>query len=791
MAIETNCFGIDGLDSLSTTYKLFRVAGLRKEGPEYYGNFQRLVRQLSYDLRTPVTTHLVGDENFLCIPADSNSPPKQVVLVGVVANLVETGDVIELDFKATRPEYNPLRLRFLQFVLQGMLWQDSRLWQPGAGKPFFFKNPEKELGEIELYEGFSIRATLHPEGDYGLVIDLRRKLVSKSPLSTMATRKRINALKGRSCVYKMGNSWFEVTLDGLVDVSIGTPSIPLRGEAVSLIDYLHQNSPKPVPSSIANLQPDGTAIHYRTTGPQQRSAPADLCFLVEDTHSEIGARHQNKTVIDPRDRYHQLNRLVKMFLKRVQVGNVVLSVSEQAGRTYAKPFRVPTLKFGNNRKLSLNRNESDSKSALEKYGRGRLVLLKDKNGGFLDQSLLDRQYLILPRSVANSCGTQFTRDLTKCVDELYPSGGGYNPVVLVFDDLNFSRDFAGQSHAIKLAVGDTMIKPGYALVMIHQYDRRPRSADQLAAWTVKKFPELFGLHAAVIHSDVARNSYTGDTHQGNTRYVVKHRERKRLLGYLRNVVLNKILLTNGKWPFVLDTPLNADIVIGIDVKSNTAAFVLLANGGTTVRFSTSSSRQKEQLLKDQVSKYVFEIVKNESTYFHDLPKRIVVHRDGRAWPAEIEGLKKACTDLAFHGHLDKEWQLTVLEIDKTERAPLRLFDVNPSSYNQGIDVENPLVGNWIQTDQDEGYVCTTGSPFRIPGTSNPLHIRRASGEMKIEHCLADVFSLSCLTWTRPEGATRLPISIKLCDRVLFDVAAEFDQDAIEFADTVLQGETAS
>ena len=102
-----------------------------------------------------------------------------------------------------------------------------------------------------------------------------------------------------------------------------------------------------------------------------------------------------------------------------------------------------------------------------------------------------------------------------------------------------------------------------------------------------------------------------------------------------------------------------------------------------------------------------------------------------------------------------------------------------------------MVGNWVQTAPDEGYVCTTGHPFPIPGTCKPLHIRRATGDMSIKHCLSDVFSLSCLTWTRPEGAMRLPISIKLCDRNLFDEAAEYDQDAIEFESVRLQKEVAA
>ena len=290
---------------------------------------------------------------------------------------------------------------------------------------------------------------------------------------------------------------------------------------------------------------------------------------------------------------------------------------------------------------------------------------------------------------------------------------------------------------------------------------------------------------------MTKESYTSATHKDGTQYFVKSHARNRLSGYLRNVVLNKILLTNGKWPFVLKNSLYANVVIGIDVKSNTAAFALIADGGKIVRFSTSSSRQKEQLLKAQVREYVTDIIREEGHYFQQLPKQIVIHRDGRAWSTEIEGLKEACRTLASERRLDEEWQLSIVEINKTAPAPLRLFDVDTSISEQGTNVENPLVGNWIQTGEDEGYICTTGRPFPMPGTSKPLHIKRVAGEMPIEHCLADVFSLSCLTWTRPEGATRLPISIKLCDRILFDEASEYDHDALEFANVHLQEETAS
>ena len=374
MSIETNCFRIDGLDTLSAEYRLYKIAGLRRDGPDYYSNVQRLVRRLSFQMKAPVTTYDAGGETFLVVPTESGDPPDHIMLVGVVAVLKDAGDVIDLDFTEAHPEFNPVRLRFLQFIFQGTLWKDSRLWQPGSGQPFFFLKPTKQLGEIDLYEGFAMRTALHPEGGFGLVVDLKRKLVSRPPLLARARREQINALKGRSCVYKMGHNWFEVTLAGLADLSIGTPSIPLEGEAVSLIDYLHRKSRKPVPASIANLSPDGAAIYYRTNGPEQRSAPAALCHLVEDTHSREGARHQHETVINPQDRHPQINQIVKTFLRQVSVRDVNFSVSEEAGSTRGRNrSQPPDLRFGNDKTLSFDRSESNAGSALKDYGRSRLM----------------------------------------------------------------------------------------------------------------------------------------------------------------------------------------------------------------------------------------------------------------------------------------------------------------------------------------------------------------------------------------------------------------------------------
>lgn len=788
MSIETNCFRIHGLEKLNTKYRMYQIAGLHRDSPEYYSNRQKIIRDLSIEMKAPVTIYDTNNEAFLVVPAGFGVPPDRVRLVGTVALFRDTGDELDLDFTSDCFEINPVRLRFLQFVFQTPLRQNPHLWLPRAGKPFFFKKPKEQFDGLDLYEGFAIRVAPHPEDGFGLIVDLRHRLVSRIPLPVFPTREQINALKGRSCLYKMGHSWFEISLDGLADIKVGEPSIPLNGEVVSLMDYLRAKYSNHVPASIANLNPEGAAIYYRANGQNQRSAPAVLCNLVEDTHSREGAKYQRETIIDPQARHHQINRLVKMFLNKVAVGDVILSVSEQAGRTKTKSFLPPDLRFGNNAVLSAENKNCDVHAAISAYGQNRLTLLKDSKVGFFEQSPLDRQYLLLPRSVADSYGPLFLRALSKQVDGFFPKGGGYNPKIIVYDDLNGTQNFVGQSHAIREAVERANVYSGYVLVMVHRYDRRPRSTDQLEAWITKEFPVLFRLIASVIHTDVPGKSYADETQDGRKCYVVKSAERSRFSGYLRNVALNKILLTNGKWPFILDTPMYADVVIGIDVKNNTAAFTLIADGGKIVRFSTSSSRQKEQLLKDQVKKCVIEIMEKESLNFNRSPRQIVIHRDGRAWPAEIKGLNEACEHLATEGCLDQDWQLTVVEVSKSAPAPLRLFNAKKSTNDHGCFVTNPIIGTWINTTIDEGYVCNTGQPFRIPGTSKPLHIRRAEGNMPIEHCLFDVFALSCLTWPQPEGVMRLPISIKLCDRNLFDEATEYDEDAIEFANSNFEGE---
>ena len=53
-------------------------------------------------------------------------------------------------------------------------------------------------------------------------------------------------------------------------------------------------------------------------------------------------------------------------------------------------------------------------------------------------------------------------------------------------------------------------------------------------------------------------------------------------------------------------------------------------------------------------------------------------------------------------------------------------------------------------------------------------------DRSIEKVLQDVFYLACLTWTKIDDCLRLPISIKMGDIRLREIAGEYDSDALRF-----------
>lgn len=774
MDIESNIYPILNLDDLALRYDTYRVRNLRRDQDEYFQNRDSLVRDLSFRLKVPVQIIEREGEPYIVVPGDVGDVPQKFPLVRTYVYLDKVENGVPLDFSIRNPENDAICLRFVQFMMQAPLFRNNRLWQPSSGMGFFEKVPADEADGIGRYRGFAARATVAPSGRIGLCVDVHSKYVRLASLPLHLSRLTFRPFQGQRCVYRYGHQWYEIKIETFSDLNVSEEQIRTPEGPVSLLEFIARESRKPLPSELASLPHDASVIRYRNNRGEDRAAPSGLCSLVCDTQEN--ALHQ-KAILPPHIRRRQSGHFVAEYLTNLRFNDIAIRVSNAPERIERKFFPIPDFEFGNGRRLSVQGTPGASQVGLDNLGRKRLDFLRDDQAGFYVKDKFRRQYLIVPQSVWESWGAQFVGDLKQAVDGLYPEGGGYNPDVIVYKDRS-PRTYRDQGKAILNAVGERFMEPAYALVMLHPIERKEREHDLLAAMVIREL-RAKDIYAAVNHSGMGERSYVMVSEKdGTPRYKVRDDQRGRFMGYLRNVSLNKVLLTNNFWPFVLASPLHAEVTVGIDVKNQTAGFTVIGQNGSFIRSFCHTSRQKEKLLKAQVLTHIAEIIRGEHIRLGRPIKSVVIHRDGRCFQSEMDGASAAIEKLKGEGVVALDGTLTILEISKSAPVRLRLFDVQRTHGAEEF-VQNPQVGLYTII-RNEGFLCSTGRAFMRRGTVQPLHVRCVQEGIPFEQALEDVYALTTLTWTRPEDCSRYPVTIKLTDRWLGEDASEFDEDALRY-----------
>ncbi|MEN4012456.1 MAG: hypothetical protein ROW48_10510 [Bellilinea sp.] len=778
--LETNIFPITNLCDLTSEYKLFEIKGLIKAQNEYYQNRQLIIEKLSYQLKNPVTVIERNGDPYLVVLNDGKEPPQHLALVRTTVTFVQLPGIHKLDYSIRSDENDTICLRFLDFLIQAPLYSNKELWQPGAGQPFFTKSPDDKntLGSFQKYSGFAVRATITPNGGLGFCIDVASKIINKTPLPSNLTQDGFAKWKNKHAIYHYGYNWYDIQMVGLGDQDVSSYPITVNGKTVSLIEFVAQDCQKPIPLELAQVKHDSSVVLYMNNRGEPRAAISSLCYpVITSVDNFAGNQHKN-SIMPPHIRRSLIHDFVKCHLRGIKFGNVILKLSDKPVSIEQQLFVMPDFLFGNSTVLSVRGSHGTKHVSLDDLGNRRMAFLRDPQVGVFNKDPLDRQYLILPQSVEDSFGQRFCKDLQETFKQLFPDL--YDPIVVTYND-RVPKTFARQGNAILQAVQTNCQKPGYAIVMIHHNDdRQEREEDQLAAMVIAELRKRFDITASVIHSQVGQESYRLSQNNGNPQYLQKEEKRGLLSGYLRMVVLNKILLTNQRWPFVLETRLNADITIGVDVKQHTVGFVSIGKNGADIRaLPPKVSRQKEKLDARQMKAYLVEIIRLEASLSKDPINTIVLQRDGRIFHTEIIGLQEAMELLKIEGTIPQTATLTILEIAKTSQTRFRLFDT--SIREEKLWIDNPQIGSYCIINENDGYLCTTGRAFRRNGTVKPLYVKKVLGPLPIEQILEDVFYLSALAWTRPNDCSRYPITTKLNDRFLGEEATNYAADELDIA----------
>jgi hypothetical protein len=256
-----------------------------------------------------------------------------------------------------------------------------------------------------------------------------------------------------------------------------------------------------------------------------------------------------------------------------------------------------------------------------------------------------------------------------------------------------------------------------------------------------------------------------------------HEKSGKYQSYLTYTALD-LLVTSGYRLWALAEPLHYDLYIGIDVLNNTAGFTFVADGGAICRFVASTSEQKEALSAEQVAHIITtqlrQLIPRIKEAYGRLPRHIIIHRDGKWHDSESMGLRHAVEQLFREGLLLADVLVGVVEIQKTNAQHWRVFG------RENNRVMNPIVGAYHIFGPETALICTTGYPAFSHATAEPLVVRIAEGNLDIEKVVRDVYWLSTLVWTKPDGIQSTPITIKLADNWLEPIAAKVSENEAMF-----------
>ncbi|TAL67948.1 MAG: hypothetical protein EPN82_12820 [Bacteroidetes bacterium] len=784
MKYITNIFPIVNLDQISSQYRVIDIKGLKKD-KDYQSNKQFLIRKFSSLFKHPVLIVEINDAPKLIIKNDDEILKKIEIEYdfGRIYILLDpTQEIFNIDFVNPNIITKEICIRFLQFDLNKELSLKSVLWQPNTGEPFFQKTPDI-FDSIAVYKGFSFRVVELPQSGFGVTIDATRKFTSAFPLPYHLDKETFNNMyKKKSLIYHY-KDWYEIRAEELDDLNVTEHKI----DGVSLIDYIRNVIPKPHSPQLANLPPNGSVINYYTSTANSKAVASGLCYEVFDFQDTNNSNINRMSIIPANERFKEILNNKRRYFDNIKYGNSILIFSERTFEIQKKIFSFPDFELGNNYILSSNKFNHDEENIPCKIAKERLDKLLDPKIGFYINSPLPNQFFVLPRSIHDTKGIYFLEKIKLTVEKMYPHDC-YQPEIITYED-KFPKgtDYLtiGKKIIDSIKENQQIPFPSSGVVMIpRQIKNKKRGHDMLAAMIIRELSNL-RINCSIIHDDTINDcfNYCRNT-EGKIQYKLKPEKKGKFNGYLRGVAINKILLNCNKWPFILNEPLISDLTIGIDVKHHTAGFIIIDKYGKNIRTVLDASQNKEKLSNDQIQAQLYKIVREEIKY-NDSLKNLVIHRDGRLFDTELDGLLKGFQRLKDESILSPEANLNIVEIQKTSFYSVRLFGMKWHEGTNKNIVENPPIGLHFFLNNQDAFLCSTGKEFPHSGTTNPLYVRFRYGEMNKDDVLNDFFKLTTLAFTKPDDCSRLPLTIKINDIKLSDGASEYNEDSFHNLEILL------
>jgi argonaute-like protein implicated in RNA metabolism and viral defense len=266
-------------------------------------------------------------------------------------------------------------------------------------------------------------------------------------------------------------------------------------------------------------------------------------------------------------------------------------------------------------------------------------------------------------------------------------------------------------------------------------------------------------------------------------------------GFRRNLAL-AALIDAGVKPWILESELNYEVYVGIDILQNRAAFHFFwGPGARNILFtpgrSVSQARHQEAIKAPHVMKYLGDGLAYIYSQTKQAIKSVTIHRDGRWWQSEQNGLDKTVEKLRREGVIDPKCRVAVVEIRKTH-LPVRIM---MKKYDRGMPYfSNPIPGVYRVINKNQILMATTWFPVRpdsVNGrTSGVLLMNTVYSEP--DHDIIgigrDVYDLTQLNWTAPGIEINVPVTIRWADHRLREHLPKLEESEEDDLDLEVESE---
>ncbi len=545
-----NLFEIADQRRLACQYRLLRVGGI-PEGDKYEHYPNQLVKGLSYGLQRPVALLRRSGALHVAIPRDAPLPAPEFQLTPHVAVLEPLDELFTLDLGRLDQETLPVALRFLAAAFQSELYGSRELW--GDKYTYYWKRPRREVGHMQIFEGFSFRVVAVNSTQLALCLDVTYKYADARWFTDFANGD-MGDYQMRHFLYHFGNKWYPVQFLNPTGRSIREQKFIAWGETHLVYDYTIEKCGECPPAWIQRLNPNGPAILYRYPGSQKESyGAAQLCKLLYRTSDPQVVRLHHYSILSPEERWRKILQTVRRHFATAHLGEVPVKLSDSPLRVASRPFPIPSFEFGRNAKLQVKRHKDDEGIPLKRLGVERMNLLSDPQGGTFTSTPFDTQYVLLPTSMPSQIqddliGRKTSGDFVpgrviESVGALYPHP--YSPLPILYDDKD-RRTLASQVDAIQEALDRANVKRGYVLLVLPEKPH-PKLHNKIkrALWSDLQFKCARSLSDQPKKKAI-RNFYT---QRDDGEWFVSDADEQDYASYLRYLALG-ILLVNRKWPFM-------------------------------------------------------------------------------------------------------------------------------------------------------------------------------------------------------------------------------------------------